>query len=1145
MGSQRHAEPRGGRSVTNEATLRQIEAARPDASTWLAANAGSGKTRVLTDRVARLLLSGVPPQNILCLTYTKAAASEMQNRLFSRLGDWAMKPDDTLTATLAELGVSDVIDEDRLARARRLFARAIETPGGLKIQTIHAFCAALLRQFPLEAGVSPQFSEMDERSLKLLCDEVMETLADGANAHLIDDLAVYLSTDDDIGTLATHLLKHREAFETPRTLPDLLAVHGLPREYDEAALMSEVFLGSEDMILAALHPALKAGSKTDVKAAVEVAGLLPFAPHLGALPKLEKLLLTGSGAKEPFTAKSGKFPTKATQQALDPKTFDQLDQLMLRIEEARPKRIALPSAQRSAALHAFARAFLPAIDARKSERGLLDFDDLILRAKGLMTDPRVADWVLFKLDGGIDHILVDEAQDTSPVQWQVIELLAREFTSGASARDDVNRTLFVVGDRKQSIYSFQGADPAKFEAMQGHFRARLEEVASTLATQQLLHSFRSSAAILDTVDATFAENAPGVGAPIQHRAFKDTLPGRVDLWPPEPPADKDDDQPWHEPVDKISPRHEIAVLADKVAGEIRRLIDTGETIPDGSGGRKLLTEGDILILVQRRGRLFSELIRACKQQHLDIAGADRLKLGQELAVKDLLALLNFLALPEDDLSLAAVLKSPLFNWTEDQLYRLAQPRKGYLWHALRDAEGHEETRRTLDELRHDADLLRPYDLLDRVLTRYQGREKLIARLGSDCEEAIDALLTEALTYEQSEIPSLTGFLVWITSEDVEVKRQAESGGEKLRIMTVHGSKGLEAPVVILPDCGKRRASSAPAVLTTPDGLPLWTPPADATPDIVADAKADWQARQAEERERLLYVAMTRAEVWLIVCAAGDPDKMSDTWHERVAFGMKRLSSEPLPCPTGEGRRVSHGDWSACELIAVTAEDRETTAKPDWFAAPVPPHIATRADVLRPSDLGGAKALPGEAGEDEATAMLRGTRVHQLLELLPGYPQDRWPDFAPDLLRSTGDDAPPDDTMLADLLAEATAVLTQPDLQVAFGRGTLAEVEVTATLPGHAARMHGTIDRLIVADDHVLAIDFKTNRQIPDSAEDVPEGLLRQMGAYAAALADIYPDKRIDTAILWTANATLMPLPHELVSGALHRVSSPALDDHRT
>ncbi len=1123
----------------DDATLRQITAADPGRSTWLAANAGSGKTRVLTDRVARLLLAGTPPQNVLCLTYTKAAASEMQNRLFRRLGGWAMTGDADLRAALADLGVTGALDDAALNGARRLFAQAIETPGGLKIQTIHAFCAALLRQFPLEAGVSPGFAELDDRSGQALADAVLDLLADGPGAAVIDDVARHLS-DDRLADLARAILSRRAAFGPPMDMNACLAAHDRPPGFDDAALLGEVFAGGEDALITAMLPALLSKGGNDTKAAIRLQPVVGRIETLDGLRVLEDVLLFGSGAAMPFGPKIGAFPTKPTRASLGPTITDPLDDLMQRVADARQTRLALASARRTAALHRFAALLLPAVAAQKTARGVLDFDDLILRARDLLTAKAAADWVLFKLDGRIDHILVDEAQDTSPPQWDVIAHLAQELTAGAGARDGVDRTIFVVGDKKQSIYSFQGADPASFDRLRDRFDTALAALGPGLQTTALEHSFRSSPAILQAVDATLAppELAAAVGGAGVHRAFKTDLPGRVDLWPPVAPEPEDkDDRPWSDPVDVLSPQAPAAKLADAIAGELRRLIDAGETVPDGKGGRVALHEGHVLILVRTRGALYRALIRACKAAKLDIAGADRLRISRDLGVQDLMALLAFLALPEDDLSLAASLRSPLFGWSEDALYRLAQPRKGTLWEALRNGHRGSPAHGMLTDLLEQADFLRPYDLLERVLIRHRGRERLVARLGTECEEAVDALLAEALAFEQGNIPSLTGFLEWMRNDSLEIKRQVDSAGRQVRVMTVHGAKGLEAPLVILPDCAPPvQRLQAPKILIDDAGRAIWTPAAPDMPDLLVPARTTAEARQADEALRLLYVAMTRAESWLWVCAAlGQKAPMGPGWHDRVADGLATLGAAALDTPVGPGLRLTHGDWHAPPLHPVSPTVAPAAALPAWVSH-APAAAAPLPGPITATGLGGAKALPGDAGLDEETAMTRGSHLHLLLEHLPAWPEAAWISVAPDLLRMA--EEPPDPATIPDLVDEAIGVLTDPALRPIFGPGSMAEVPLSCPLPGLLPaphdRLSGTIDRLVLTQDRVLAVDFKSNATIPESPDMVPEGILRQMGAYAAALEVIYPDRAVDVALLWTRAPRLMTLAPDLVMAALHR-----------
>ncbi|NIY71426.1 double-strand break repair helicase AddA [Marivivens donghaensis] len=1135
--------------MRDEATNRQIAAADPRASTWVSANAGSGKTRVLTDRVARLLLDGVDPKNILCLTYTKAAASEMQNRLFKRLGSWAMMDDARLSAELRDMGAGDGFGSDTLRQARRLFARAIEVPGGLRIQTIHSFCSSILRRFPLEAGVSPQFTEMEDRASELLRMEVLDTLSDGPKSDLIDNVSRYVH-DQQLLKLAKEVIQHKSHFAAPITHDELAKMFGVPAGMTVRSLLDDAFDDKDRKTIEATVKACFTGKSTDIKAATTLqdfsaSGPVTFADQV----LMEGLLLTGKSAKEPFTAKVGKFPTKdlrAKHEALG----GELDDLMERVQEVRPKRIAIAAMQKAIALHDFARLFIPAYEEQKLLRGLLDFDDLIAKTNELLTQRDKAAWVLFKLDGGIDHILVDEAQDTSPEQWQVIDALSREFTAGEGARSDRPRTIFVVGDKKQSIYSFQGADPEEFDRKRDYFGETLKETPTPLRTTELQHSFRSSSAILSLVDQTFTgERAEGLEAKVSHIAFKDVLPGRVDVWPMIEPPEKEEPGEWYDPVDKVKETDTEVQLARQIADEIKRMLEY-ETIPTdgeerGTFVRRPVRPGDILILVQRRKELFREIIRACKDSGLPIAGADRLTLTEQLAVKDILALLSFLALAEDDLSLAAALKSPLFGWTEQDLYSIAQGRERVLtdkdgkekktvddlWRVLRGkANRYPDTLAILNDLRGQADFLRPYDLISRILVRHDGRRKLVGQLGAEAEDAIDALLAQALAYERSSTPSLTGFLHWMDAEEIVVKRQMDSASDEIRVMTVHGSKGLEAPIVILPETAGRRNEVKDEVIRTEDG-PFWKMSRDETPQDLVGHYEQMQDATARERRRLLYVAMTRAEKWLVVFGASNSVKDPEMWHGLISDAMGHVGATPISIIGQSVSRYQMHDWDGLPLV-----DGERP-QPPVFTAPDLPIVdapTARKKTLSPSDLGGAKALPAEfIDDDEETAKARGRLIHLLLEHLPQYEADeRW-EIAETLINADTDTAHIADRHI--FAEDVIAMLDDPAFAHLFAGPVLAEVEVTADLPElEGERIHGTIDRLVVSENTVLCVDYKSNRAIPDSPQAVPDGIKRQLGAYLSALRQIYPGYEVKTAILWTAGPLLMEMPDDLVMAALHR-----------
>ena len=1091
--------------MTVDATRLQNRASHPESSTWVSANAGSGKTRVLTDRVARLLLAGNDPQQILCLTYTKAAAAEMQNRLFGRLGTWAMMPDGELRDALTQIGErGDYYDDGALARTRTHFARALETPGGLKIQTIHAFCANLLRRFPLEAGVSPQFREMDEGQAGQLRARVLEEMARDDDTTPFDGFARHLTNEDRLDGMLLDVLKRRDEFATFDR--ERLAISlGIPSDLTVEVALGEALDRIETHLgEALLDHLLNHGNKTEKKAgaALEVMAQAPAPVAFDALEKgflkkdkqpLAKVLSASAARKQPHF--------KAA-----------LEEITDIIVDGRARILAVRSLDRAQDLHRFGSHFIQLYEAAKSSANQLDFDDLIGKTKQLLSSREMTDWVLYKIDSGIDHILVDEAQDTSPDQWQIIQALCDDFTSGQTASNR-KRTIFVVGDKKQSIFGFQGADPQEFLAKEGYFTERFRNINSNLERIALPTSFRSASPILRLVDNVFADDQGALGGPPEHIALEDT-PGRVDLWAFEEPEEKPEQPPWWSPVDTMAVTNPIMVLADRVASHIADSINNGTLIHTRSGSRSV-QPGDFLVLVRSRSRFFHVLIDKLKSKNIPVAGADRMKIKDQLAVRDLISLLKFLDNELEDLSLAEALRSPIFGITEGELFTLAHDRTSSLWERLQSSD-HLRIVQELKELRAISDFVRPYDILCRILIQQGAREKFVARLGAECEDAIDELLAQAVLYEASNAPTLGGFLHWLSSQNVEIKRDMEAGRNEVRVMTVHGAKGLEAPIVILPDVTKFEPSTNKPALARLDGQAVWTAAKDDEPEAFRELEDERKEKERREYARLLYVALTRAENWLIVAGAGQRVNTQERWYNRVERAFEALGVSPDDNGT---RSITHL-WDGFEKAA-PASPTPSHETPDWIAEMPTPFVRPK-DTVSPSGFEGPHALPGENEQD---GTLRGDAIHKLLELLPQAEPARWDSIGASICPAALDPT--------DILAETKSVLEKAEFGWIFDPQTLVEVSVSATLPELAERtMSGRIDRLHVSDDRVVAVDFKSNAIVPENPGQIPKAILAQQGAYASALAQIYPDRQIETAILWTRTAQLMTLPHRTVIEAL-------------
>lgn len=1145
-------------------TMNQRSAADPAQSAWVAANAGSGKTRVLVDRVTRLLLMGTRPSGILCLTFTKAAAAEMQLRLTERLGKWTTLADAALKTELFELLGRAVEDKDMDA-ARRLFARTLESPGGLRLQTVHAFCEALLKRFPVEAQVPPGFAVADEGVTADLFEMARrlvlgDGLGDAAFRPVIDFFAARID-DGRFAELLKTLLGRR------RDLALLLEAHGgaagaigtlyaqleLP---PDASRELSIRLHVEAMRLAELRRAVAAlcgGSVTDQKIGQ------PMADWLAAgLPaeQFEEIWFAG------FFSSEGKPRARMANKAaekIDPDCLRILTEEQGRLIALQQQLNALTIAEATAMLLRLGERLLDAYATLKTAQGLLDYDDLILRTRDLLVEPTQVSWVMFKLDRGIDHILVDEAQDTSPDQWSVVAALAEEFFSGTGARDDINpRTIFAVGDVKQSIYSFQGARPQAFLDTYNDFRRRAETVDQRLAQIPLEMSFRSAPAVLQLVDTVFAEDAakPGVVGekPLHHKASRGNEAGRIELWPPFKPDPKAQSEPWETPLDYVGQKDPRKRLAEEIARQIRRWMED-EELP--SLGRRV-EPGDVMILVRRRNVFFEAMVQELKTAGVPVAGADRMKLAEQIAVLDLLALGSFCLLPEDDLTLATVLKGPLFNFSEDELFDLCWNRQQrHVWHELqRRAEDRPLWRAASDELHRwlgRADLVTPFALYAELLGAGGGRQRLVARLGPQANEPIDEFIAAALSYERENTPSLQGFLSWFPRHAGEVKRDLDQGRNEVRVLTVHGAKGLEAPIVILPDtCDLPQEQGgsgllwgeAPAPAVHAAGPPAaravpqlyWPMRKDNDTSITAGLRANRQAEQMEEYRRLLYVALTRARDRLYICGYlgsrnAEKGPPQGSWYDLVAAGFDHLPSAAvatITLPWGDEAWRFETNPESRAMAKPAAALPEVFVAPRWLRQPAPPEL-TPPRPLSPSQPGRPDPAPlSPTAPDRLAGLLRGRLVHRLLQTLPDLPDTARAPAAMRFLAHPGHGLDP--AQQAALLSEVMALLGDPQFAAIFQPHARTEAPLAGRIGNHV--VVGQVDRLLVNDQAVLVVDYKTNRPPPLVVADVDPAYLDQMALYRGLLGQVFPGRRIEAALVWTHAARLMQLPNDLLDQRL-------------
>jgi len=1162
----------GGANTSDPVTRanrNQRAASDPAASAFVAASAGSGKTKLLIDRLLRLMLAGSDPARLLCLTYTRAAAAEMAMRLNRVLASWVGIEDGALDRELAALGVA--ANADQRAAARELFARVLDLPGGMRISTIHAFCQSVLRRFPLEAALSPHFRLIEEADAALARQEAREAVLAAALGQKRQEAALtFLAATTDADTFAAlvetisadgprweRFLRlgveqqgsalRRALGITATSLPDLLtaAAGGIPDETAlRAALQTTAAQGSPSV--AARATALLAWLEKDIPA------------RTACWAEWHRLFVTAEGLPLALSSLLNKNLLRAAPALAAPIEAAQRHAL-----EIADQRAALALAEATLALLTLAGPMRADYAARKEAGGYLDYHDLISRTLALLDAERVG-WVLYKLDGGIDHLLIDEAQDTAPAQWRIARALSAEFFAGAGARG-ARRTVFAVGDVKQSIYSFQGAAPAELRPARDAWRRAVEAAGATWRDVPLDVSFRAAAPILDLVDAVFADPqaAHGVVEPgerLSHQAARRGAAGRVELWPllraPEAPAEAPS---WSLPDSNRGQSTARQRLAERLAGWIAATVRGGEVL--ASRGRAVQA-GDVLVLVRRRDAFSAALVRALKAADVRVAGLDRLSLTEPPAVADLLTLCDVLLLPEDELSLAALLTSPLGGLSDDSLMALALERREGLWETLRARAAEraewQDAADFLQRLRARVDFTTPFALLTEALGRLGGRARLYARLGPEAAEPVDELLAAARSYGETHPPSLQGFVQWVRSSGAEIKREAEAAGNAVRVMTVHGAKGLQAPLVILPDTTGLPPSERAPLLWAEDPaggeVPLWAPRKDMRSAAFSRLLAARGERQREEHNRLLYVALTRAEDWLVVCGAEGGKAPPETcWYRLVERGMARCDAardEACLAIDTSGERLARvlSSPQSAPLEAMPAREVVSDVPlppwagraPDWRPAPLPaePALPTPLAPSRPEGAEDGPVPPaasplGARERAGAAARQRGQILHALLQHLPDIPPSRQASAAAAFLARSGLTA----ARAAALAEEALALLRDPELAPLFGPQGRAEVPITGVIGGRV--VGGMIDRLAVLPDRVLIADYKTSAAVPRHAAATPVLYLRQMAAYRAVLRAIHGDRPVLCALVWTASCRVDFLPASLLDAAARAWEIPA------
>lgn len=1122
-------------------TKKQAAATRPDHTIFVGASAGTGKTHVLTSRVLRMMVTGTRPDHILCLTYTKAAAAVMANRIYDILGEWALAHENKLAAKINDL-TGEKPDAAMMAFARTLFATVLDIPGGLKIQTIHSFCQSLLGRFPVEARLAPHFKVMDERTAAGFLKEASDTVMDGAHLPGREELSKALThiagqTNEDgfHDVLRAFLMKRGEIMAQlnefggpPGLIKATFETLGVnPDETREEALR-QAFSGDQfdENTVKTLKDILLAGSKSEVGHGENLQRFFKTRgePELAFQNYKAVFFTLGGKPRKTIFVKA----TRESHPQLEAFFEEEQNRLKKIIDQLAMQRVA----ENTASLIRLGTTILHLYQQEKARFGYLDYDDLILKTQDLLAREGITPWILYKLDGGIDHILVDEAQDTNKVQWGMVETLAEEFFAGLGTAGEEIRSVFAVGDPKQSIYRFQGAEPGEFREAQRRIKARVKEAGLTFKFQDLSKSFRSTRVVLDVVDSVFSleDTRDGMRGPdeeIKHEAHRFGMAGLVEVWPPEtPPAAEEKPEGWQLPFEqKFIPKPE-ATLAAKIATHIKGLVTVGEELKARGRGVRY---GDIMVLVQRRGIFMDHLIRELKSLDVPVAGSDRMALSEQLVVHDLLALGRFALLPEDDFTLAVVLKGPLLNFDDDDLMDLAIGRKGSLWQSLNEKANTDKKIQAglafLKEVLGFVDFVTPFSFYSKVLGPLKGRQLFIRRLGTEVGDPLDEFISLAQEFQKTNTASMQGFLKWFEASETQIKRDMERGVNEVRIMTVHGAKGLEAPIVYLPDTHRTVRKKTDTLLTLSSSLSVWSGKTEFETGQVEAARQELMFEEKAEMNRLLYVALTRAEDRLYVSGwQGVKAQKDPTWYDAI---FEAISNNPgvQEIPDGDGTKLRLEPEQACpakpddEELAKVLGDVEL---PAWALKRIE-RQEEGYEALQPSRAeGGLCVTPGEFSEGKDRAIRRGTIIHKLLEILPEVSAEKRGDLMDKYLESPAHQLTPKDQ--TDIKTKVTSVLDDPNFREIFAPGSRAEVSIAGIVEERLAS--GQVDRVAVTDKEVLIVDYKSNRGVPENIEAAPRAYIKQLQLYAKLLGEVYKGKKVRAALLWTETGTLMEVPDE-------------------
>lgn len=1139
-------------------TIQQLGASNPKVSAWVTASAGTGKTKVLIDRLLRLLLEGADPKHILCLTFTRAASAELINRITHITSEWVSARDKDLIEDLGRL-LQREPNESEITCSRQLMGRILENPRGMNVQTIHAYCQSLLQRFPIEAGISPQFTVADERTTQEFLIEAQNRLFAHSryskNSELISALSVITTQigETRFSSLLSEIISERNKVrsllireKTKDNIHSALGkIFGVEQgDTEQSLLLRNCNENKFDFYgLTKAADVLCNGTRTDLERGTVISEWLA-SDILGRAKKFDRYcsqFLTKGNIK----GKTRLASKTAQAEMMDIQNVLRQEQvrLLLHADSIR----AFFIMKNSTALIYVVTKVLHYFEEIKREHGVLDYDDQIFKSCELLSNPNIAPWVMYKLDGGLEHILIDESQDTSASQWLIVKALSQEFFSGENAHD-IDRTIFAVGDKKQSIFSFQGADPILLDDVRSSFSAMAKGADRAWREIPLDTSFRSTAPILALVDKVFSqeEAAKGVvpsGESLQHHIQRLGESGIVEVWPTCVPITSKDDESWAPPTTRQS----IDDVENRLANTIAKNISdwTQGNPSKGDPGwldskNRPITPADIMVLVRRRSKFISYLVNALKSLQIPVSGADKLVLTDQLAIMDLMALGDFILFPDDDLTLAGLLKGPFIGLSEEELYLLAWQRGcKSLWTTLISRKDENERfKQAYDCLMlwlNKADLMAPYEFYAEILGCDGGRAALLRSIGNEAAEQIEEFLTAIIRFERFHPPSLQHFLHWLRTAKSKLESNFEHKQEEVRVMTVHGAKGLQAPIIFLPDTVSIPQDKNMVLWSSnEDGIiiPLWPGGRHKEEKIAKSLRSDLRQRQLDEYRRLLYVAMTRAEDRLYVCGWHRSKLPADEcWYSLIRAGLNHLegvTQHTSKYTEGNGWRGTGLRITSPQTVDLILPHEETIVSQNIGNIPfnirsAPPKESRKLELTLPSWQNSESGIKPSETRDHA--------VCKLIELLTKESSQNHEKLIKMFFSQSGNNF--DSSVENEIRKIALKLIEDEGCELLFGPKSQSNFEVAAIINHRLISVR--IDRVLIEEDKVVIIDFISDwgfSKDVSNSEDISKyqpQYFKKIAGYKSVFRSAFSDCRICCVSVLMKQSKIIWLPDELLN----------------